>query len=323
MKRFILVVTILLMLSGIAYAETYQIRITWPVRLRASYSLDSPIVEKALAGDVLQVVGRFNRWLKIDRNSETVWLADWVDYTRLDQQLASPAVEVATGVQAPSAIDNCCFVNRLCQSDREWVEGYWAYQRNECPAPTQPGSSSPRAAGHPTIIDGSYLFRGIVTEALDALRDRAPQWYEYVTSNLNLVVERDSRLGCKRPAAGTCCLTPYGEIPYLEHERNVFSYVSSLVHYACHSAYRSAGRPYDGYTKVNEEADCVRMDNAATDLVAPHHPPGTFGSMIGISHCVGDLTNSPRCRFVRENCEWAADGQLIDCPAIGLITTTY
>ena len=315
--KYLAVAIVLLFMSSAVYAQSYQIRVTWPSRLRASYSLNSPIVERALAGEVLQVVGRFNRWLKIDRSGQTLWLADWVGYTRLDQ---TPAGQDSAGEQIAPDIDNCCFVNRQCQSEREWVDGYWAYQRNECPA--QPGSSAATVAGHPIIIDGSFLFKGIITDALDALLDRAPQWYEYVTSNLSLVVERHPRLGCKGSRrAGSCCLTPYGErYTYLEHEKNVFVYVSSLVHYACHSAYRSAGHPYNGYTKVNEEADCVRMDNAATDLVASHHPPGTFGSVVGISHCDGDLTNSPHCRWYRENCEWGPNMKLLACPAAGLVT---
>ena len=101
----------------------------------------------------------------------------------------------------------------------------------------------------------------------------------------------------------------------------MFSYVATIVHYACHSAYEYAGSPYNGYTKINEEADCVSKDNAAVDLVAAHHPPGTFGTVVGLSHCDGDLTNSPRCRWARENCEWGPNMTLLACPAAGLVTT--
>ena len=111
-----------------------------------------------------------------------------------------------------------------------------------------------------------------------------------------------------------------GRNPYLVHEWNVYNYVSSIVHYACHSAYRYAGSPYNGYTKVNEEADCVSKDNAAVDLVASNHPRGKFGSMVGIAHCDGDLTNSPHCRWARENCEWGPNMTLIDCPAAGVVS---
>ncbi len=318
----VLIIVLLLCVAGSSLAESYQIRVAWQTRLRESYSLDSPVVAVARAGEVLQVVGRFNRWLKIERRGLTAWLADWVDHTRLDQE-APPAAEPATNAQTPSTIDNCCFVDRQCQSQREWVDGYWAYQRNECPAPSQPLASSPPAASHPVMIQGSYLFIGIINDALDALQDRAPHWYAYVTSNLRLVAEAHPERPCPHTrAAGTCCLTPYGRAPYLNHEWNVYSYVASLVHYACHSEYRAAGHPYNGYTKVNEEADCVSKDNAATDLVAWQHPPGYFGTGVGISHCDGDLTNSPHCRWVRENCEWGPNMKLLACPAAGLVSPT-
>ena len=313
--KWLAVLLAILLSASVALAESYQIQVAWQTRLREQPNVNAAIAEVMPAGSVLTVVGRFNRWLKIDLNGRTVWLADWVDYTRLD---ASPPPSAPQNT-APSQIDNCCFVDRQCQSERDWVDGYWAYQRQECPAQAAPESALPTTGGHPMIIQGSYLFMGIVTDALDALQKRAPHWYGYVTRHLNLVVEANLDIGCShRPQAGTCCLTNYGKLPYFDRERNMFSYVSSLVHYACHSDYRSAGKPYNGYTKVNEEADCVSKDNAATDLVAARYLPETFGSGLGISHCEGDLTNDPRCRFVRQNCQWGPNGELLDCPVIGL-----
>lgn len=314
---------VLLMVCSAVLADSYQIRVRFTVRLRASHDLDSPVVGKALAGDVLHVVDQYNRWLKIERDGVISWLADWVEYTRVDQEQAPSPAEAAPNQQQRSNIDNCCFVNRQCQSDREWVDGYWAYQRNECPAQPTTGSSVAPINGHPITINGSFLFVGIITEALDALRERAPQWYAYVTTNLYQINESipGSSSGHGSGQPGICGLTPYSTSPYLLHEWNVYSYVSSIVHYACHSAYDYAGLPYNGYTKVSEEADCVRMDNAAVDLVASNHPAGTFGSHVGLSHCDGDLTNSPHCRWARENCEWGPNMTLLDCPAAGLITT--
>ena len=46
-------------------------------------------------------------------------------------------------------VDNCCFVNRQCNTDSEWKDGYWAYHRNECPRGASAGqaSASPPANG--------------------------------------------------------------------------------------------------------------------------------------------------------------------------------
>ena len=85
----------------------------------------------------MRVVGQSGRWLKINRGGNEVWLADWVNYSRIEG--SEP-----TGSQQPAApIDNCCFVDRLCQSNQEWVDGYWAYQNGQCAAPTQPQPATP------------------------------------------------------------------------------------------------------------------------------------------------------------------------------------
>ena len=46
---------------------------------------------------------------------------------------------------ASAQIDNCCFVDRQCGSNQEWINGYHAYQNGQCavPAPSgQPANSS-------------------------------------------------------------------------------------------------------------------------------------------------------------------------------------
>ena len=34
-------------------------------------------------------------------------------------------------------IDNCCFVDRQCSTNYDWVSGYYAFQNNHCAAPSQ------------------------------------------------------------------------------------------------------------------------------------------------------------------------------------------
>ncbi|MDE2857908.1 MAG: hypothetical protein OXN94_08675 [Chloroflexota bacterium] len=44
-------------------------------------------------------------------------------------------------------VDNCCFVDRQCQSDQDWTDGYWAFQNGQCAASAQPQSgASPQTA---------------------------------------------------------------------------------------------------------------------------------------------------------------------------------
>ena len=113
---------------GVASAQEYSIRANRGLNLRTAPSLNADIAETVLSGAVLQVVGKFNRWLKINLNGREVWLADWVNYSRVESGEPS-------GSQQPTAqIDNCCFVNRQCTTNQEWTDGYWAFQRNECPS---------------------------------------------------------------------------------------------------------------------------------------------------------------------------------------------
>ena len=54
-----------------------------------------------------------------------------------------------SSAQQNAIIDNCCFVNRSCVTDQEWINGWHAFQRNECPAsqPVAPASAPAISAG--------------------------------------------------------------------------------------------------------------------------------------------------------------------------------
>ena len=136
----------LCLLVAVSSAEEYSIRANRGLNLRAKPSLDADIAETIRSGSILQVVGKFNRWLKIDYNGSEVWLADWVDFSRVDS--SEP-----TGSQQPANVDNCCFVDRQCQSDQEWIDGYWAYQNGQCPAPAQPVTPAQPVASAPANVD--------------------------------------------------------------------------------------------------------------------------------------------------------------------------
>ncbi len=140
--------TAIFLLFGVVSAQSYTIRVTHNTNLRASYSLESAIVGSAPAGTTLQVVGNNGRWLRINRNGNDVWMADWVAYTGVDGSEPTPE-------QSTSDIDNCCFVDRQCQTDQEWTDGYWAFQNGQCAAPTSSGApiSSQPVSGAPAQID--------------------------------------------------------------------------------------------------------------------------------------------------------------------------
>ena len=132
-----------------ASAQPYSIRANRWLNLRAAPSLSAAIAGTVAPGAILQVVDKPGRWLQINRNGGVVWLADWVNYSRVDGS-------APTGSQQPAAqIDNCCFVDRQCQSDHEWTDGYWAYQNGQCAAPAQlqPATVAQPAVSAPAAVD--------------------------------------------------------------------------------------------------------------------------------------------------------------------------
>lgn len=256
MKTIRVAIIVILLFAPVAtLAESYQIRVSWPVRLRASYSLDSPVVGKALAGDVLQVAGRFNRWLKIDRDGEIVWLADWVDYTRLDQEQSAADNQQ----QQPTGIDNCCFVDRQCHSQREWGDGYWAYQRGECPAPAQ--QQLPLAPpSDPTRphIEGSPIFVRWIESKLNRLESASPYWYNYVISYLDFITEVPDATG-----PDICQALAYSHERRTTIEMDCHDVLGGggitlmLVHEACHVYHYEQGITYpEGH--LREEWECAK-----------------------------------------------------------------
>ena len=143
---------ILLIFSWAASAQGYAIRVTYNTNLRAAPSLDGRYVTTAKAGSVLQVLDQSNRWLRISRDGRDLWMAGWVSYNRVE-------ASAPTQRQTTSIIDNCCFVDRQCHTDKEWADGYWAFQNGQCAAPaqtrvsTQPDAAASAAVTTPAIID--------------------------------------------------------------------------------------------------------------------------------------------------------------------------
>ena len=128
MKRRVIALALILFLSSLASAQSYAIRVAFNTNLRASYSLESAVLSSARAGTTLQVVGQHGRWLRVQRDGTEYWMASWVRHERVEQTQTQ---------QQQTNIDNCCFVDRQCATDQEWVDGYWAFQNGQCTAPVQ------------------------------------------------------------------------------------------------------------------------------------------------------------------------------------------
>ncbi len=63
------------------------------------------------------------------------------------------AVLLCAVVLTVSGTDNCCFVDRQCTTEQEWINGWHAYQNNQCGAPSPAPASSQPTGGAPAQID--------------------------------------------------------------------------------------------------------------------------------------------------------------------------
>ena len=346
--RLFVAIAAVFCLCSMAAAQSYHIRVTHNSNLRATHSLEGDIIETAPAGATLHVVGKVNRWLKIDRNGNEVWMADWIDYTRVENS-AQPAAQ--TG--ASTVIDNCCFVDRQCQSDQEWTNGYWAYQNGQCAAPAQsqsgttpppasnaagpidnccfagwhcqselewaqgyyayrdnqceatPGARTPvsnadtcchqgwdctipsdwilgesvyalfdgeclipeTSSVDGVIIEGSDAFVVKMKEALDLLKNRAPQWYAYV-------IKAPFKIRQSYWSGASNTLERSINVQAFEVFANTVRQAHVLVHEACHIQRWLAGlhRYETDLQQRKEEALCELVVDYMLDSVRPFRP---------------------------------------------------
>ncbi len=179
-KHVAIYVALLLFVSS-ASGQEYSIRANRGLNLRAAPSLNAEIAGTVRSGDILLVVGHNGRWLRVRRPGAEAWLANWVNFSRLEQTSSRAGT-------APADVDNCCFVDRQCHSDQEWTDGYWAFQHKQC----GPATGSLRPSPHNgVIIEGSEAFIAQISAALDLLRRRAPRWHAYVTKGPLKIGESD------------------------------------------------------------------------------------------------------------------------------------
>ena len=56
---------------------------------------------------------------------------------------------------AAAQVDNCCYVDRQCSTDRQWTDGYFAFQNGQCAAPaqSQPTSNAPAQVDNCCFVD--------------------------------------------------------------------------------------------------------------------------------------------------------------------------
>ena len=77
-------------------------------------------------------------------------MADWLGYSRVEAR-GPTASQPASNV--PAQVDNCCFVDRQCNTPADWENGYWAYQNGQCAAPAQSQTPAQPVSNVPAQVD--------------------------------------------------------------------------------------------------------------------------------------------------------------------------
>ena len=84
--RLMVVFVFLLTVNGLALAQTYSVLVTQNTNLRASYSLQSGIVETVAAGTSVAGGSAASIAGLATAGTASVWMADWVPYSRVEAQ---------------------------------------------------------------------------------------------------------------------------------------------------------------------------------------------------------------------------------------------
>ncbi|MCY4061254.1 MAG: SH3 domain-containing protein [Chloroflexi bacterium] len=287
--------------SECASSDFETVYVTGGMNIRASASVSSRVVASARAGDSFTVVesraGARWCWLRINQG----WMANTsrVQSTRPVQRDATPPL--AQQPASRSDIDNCCFVDRQCVTNKEWVDGYWAYQNNECSAPTEPPASNVEAPPRQTSVApseanncchigwdcqteaewihgynayqsnqcenpgvailGSDRFRAVILEALRQLKERSPYWYIYTIDGLDNIRE-ESQSGIW--VSSRTADVSWSANSYVISRADIGAVAALLVHEACHVHRGRAGLQSGGLVG---ERDCLQKEIQVLDLL--------------------------------------------------------
>ena len=225
-KSFVIIMLLLSLPSVIAGQRSCYpheaAHLTGSMNIRDSFSASSRVVATARAGDSFAVSqsrrGAAWCWLKVGRG----WLAKTSRVSPTPPEPASPAQ-----TNQPANVDNCCFVDRQCQTDQEWENGYWAFKNGHCAAPAQTISTTPSNADNCCFIgwqchndddwrrgyhafqnnqcggnaitnpaalnlpeiQGSNWFRQQIMDAFEFLRLNSPKWFNYTAPKIRKIVE--------------------------------------------------------------------------------------------------------------------------------------
>ena len=139
-------------------------RARW-INVRGEPATTSTIVATMVYGDAVNVLARVAGesyrgnvfWFRARVDEADAYIHSTLLSETKPAPTPFPTVESPQQPQR-SQIDNCCLLGWTCNTDQEWTSGYWAFQNDQCDAPSQTGahtSSQTRTSAQPTSNDSS------------------------------------------------------------------------------------------------------------------------------------------------------------------------
>ena len=247
------------------------------MNIRELPSTTSRVVAKAQAASSFAVAAsiRGDKWCWL--NITQGWLAHTA-HVQATEPLRTLRTTAATSAstetqQTQPNIDNCCFVNLNCQSEQDWVDGFWAFRRQECSVQGASEQISTPAAPHYIInsqgrripIYGDEEFRLTIARGFFYLRDRLPRWWQYVA------IIDDVKYGGKEGNCNYACANwPYKNVRFgpIAYGQSASTIAQTLIHESCHLYQWQEGRGenYDWSVPRAErshEIECENVERAA------------------------------------------------------------
>ncbi len=187
-------------------------------------------------------------------------------------QCAAPVPSGQPASSVPATGGTCCSLGWQCQSDWERTNGYLAHQNDPERCGGLPQFSVMTPTGSMPKIQGSDLFVGYIIATLNWLQREAPDWYNYVVSAIDLIVEDHAPVpvrvegeiitctahaysGQRKVSVETCWVrSGWADVP----EINQADIAYMLAHEACHINVHEDGIHFP--TQAREEEECNKYN---------------------------------------------------------------
>ena len=165
----------------------------------------------------------------IDRQCSTdaEWLSGWHAYQNNQCAASVPSGQPANSsapptqpvASTPATVDNCCFVDRQCNTDLEWMAGWHAYQYGQCAAPAQPqplAPSQPVASTPATVDNCCFVDRQCNTDL-----EWMGGWHAYRNGQC---IASAQRVASSLATGGNCCSLGWPCRTEVEREQGYWTY---------------------------------------------------------------------------------------------------